>query len=120
MRPARPPQLPCAFCTSPLCLLLLPPLCPPQRDIDLLKVKLMEEVEAPYNAKCDNLAKVRRRQGGAWQDRRARAHVSLAGPGRGQGKAGLHWLMGCSLHCSRSANDLVRLLMSASVRRMVE
>lgn len=28
------------------------------RDLDLLKARLMDEVEAPYRSKCENLAKV--------------------------------------------------------------
>jgi hypothetical protein len=37
------------------CLLLLFPCS----DLDLLRVQLLEEVEAPYKAKCEAIAKVR-------------------------------------------------------------
>lgn len=33
--------------------------CPWHRDFDLIRIKLLEDAEGPWKAKCDNLAKVR-------------------------------------------------------------
>jgi hypothetical protein len=94
------------LCSAP-CLMGCCTLCSACRDLDVLRVQLLTEVEAPFKAKCDRLAKVRQQQqsrlsaaGASCSRSSSRQHASPVAGRHMEGKQQLTVGVGCGLHLS--------------------